>query len=218
MGWFTREWLVKSDGSYEDVLDGRPFSTQFSHSRFLTPYVANQMGYKGRYVVFVDCDFVFKRNINDLISYVDNHPEEHPVWCVKHDFSVKEDIKMDGQKQQDYPCKLWSSLMVFDLKAMASALVNPKTLAKYTNQISGRSLHTFTWCDEFHYDVGPLPEAWNFIPEHSEPRVRYEDICALHYTHGVPTMRDVSYSRDYYNVLKEVDKWDLIQPGRVGPF
>lgn len=214
MGWFTREWLVKSDGSYEDVLDGRPFSTQFSHSRFLTPYVAHQMGYKGRYVVFVDCDFVFKRDINDLINYVDNHPEEHPVWCVKHDFSVKEDTKMDGQKQQDYPCKLWSSLMVFDLKYYDDYFFKTPS-----NKDSGRHLHTFEWLGaEGHKKVGSLSEAWNFIPEHSEPRVRYEDICALHYTHGVPTMRDVSYSRDYYNVLKEVDKWDLIQPGRVGPF
>ena len=32
MEWFNREWIVKADGSYEDALDGKPFSTQFAHS------------------------------------------------------------------------------------------------------------------------------------------------------------------------------------------
>ena len=43
-GLFKRRWLVNEEGQYIDLEDNLPFSTEFSHSRFLTPIIAKQMG------------------------------------------------------------------------------------------------------------------------------------------------------------------------------
>ena len=40
--WFSRRWLIDEDGQYWDEEDGKPFSTEFSHSRFLAPYMAKR--------------------------------------------------------------------------------------------------------------------------------------------------------------------------------
>ena len=34
MGLFDRRWVIDEDGQYWDELDGKPFSTEFSHTRF----------------------------------------------------------------------------------------------------------------------------------------------------------------------------------------
>ena len=57
-GHFDRPWIIDEKGQFWDKRDGRPFSTEFSHSRFLTPKLAWNAGYRDL-VMFVDCDFLF---------------------------------------------------------------------------------------------------------------------------------------------------------------
>nr|GEU63762.1 protein CDI-like [Tanacetum cinerariifolium] len=78
-------------------------STEFSFTRFLTPFLA---GYKG-WAVFVDCDFLYLGDIKELFDLVD---DKYAVMCVQHDYTPKETTKMDGAVQTLYPRKNWSSM------------------------------------------------------------------------------------------------------------
>lgn len=166
-GAYRRTHSIKDGRSYDD-LDGRPFATEFSFTRFLTPELARRVGIKDR-VLFVDCDFLFLADIAELF---DQDMGGAPVAVVKHDFTPVNAVKMDGQAQQAYPCKLWSSLMLFDLSQPLPALTQHAV-----NTEPGSWLHQFKWTDR----VGELPKEWNFIPEFSQGTPK-----AVHYTEGVP--------------------------------
>src|ERR1051325_1391752 len=52
-GWFSRPWLTRSDdGESVDLTDNKPFSTEFSHTRFLIPALMNYEGW----ALFMDAD------------------------------------------------------------------------------------------------------------------------------------------------------------------
>lgn len=170
LGWaglYTRTHTVRDGRSYDDI-DGRPFATEFSFTRFLTPGLAQRLGIKDR-VLFVDCDFLFLADIAELFE---QDMQGAPVAVVKHDFTPVNATKMDGQAQQAYPCKLWSSLMLFDLSKEFPGLTDHAV-----NSMPGSWLHQFKWADT----VGELPKEWNFIPEFSTGTPK-----AVHYTEGVP--------------------------------
>lgn len=198
IGFLTRQWEITQDGTTKDKLDGRPFSTNFAFSRFLTPHYARYLGVRATdVVVFVDSDFVFLRDINSLFDEFD--PREHPLWCVQHQYSPSGLLKMDGQTQVKYPKKLWSSLMVFNM-------MNPACIPslKDVNEKSGTYLHEFDWLPKG-ATIGSIHEGWNFIPDHSEPRVKEPEIRAIHYTEGTPLMKpECKYSAVYNNYLREV--------------
>ena len=59
---FDREWRIDKNGQHWDVLDNAPFSTEFSHTRFLVPELARRNKVKG-WVIFCDCDFLWLDDI-----------------------------------------------------------------------------------------------------------------------------------------------------------
>lgn len=205
-GLFSRPWIIKEDGSFEDLRDGRPFSNFFSHARFLTPYQARLDG--ADYAIFVDCDFVFRQDIIELFKEGIRNKDAFSV--VKHDFFDTHDRKMDGQKQQNYNRKLWSSLMFFKVKDACFDILCPD----YVNYMPGNFLHQFKWLGD--KPIGGLDEKWNFIPEHSEKNV--DTIAAIHYTKGVPSMEgygNCPYNAvywEYYNDIYGNDKSKLCHP------
>ncbi len=85
-------------GTWEDREDGKPFSTDFSFTRFLVPAL---MQYRG-WAVFVDCDFMFRR---DIAALFDQREDNKAVMCVPHEYNPPEKIKMDGRAQERYPKK-----------------------------------------------------------------------------------------------------------------
>src|SRR5690606_13781456 len=113
-GFFKRHWIVEGHtGRYLDVSDNKNFSTQFSHSRFLVPILAKNIGITESHVMFVDCDFIFLDDIKNLFNIaIENNA---PVSVVKQIYEPDNSEKMDGQVQEVYPMKLWSSLMIFDI-------------------------------------------------------------------------------------------------------
>jgi lipopolysaccharide biosynthesis glycosyltransferase len=158
----------------------RPFdvgsSTEFSLTRFLTPYLAAQ----GGWVVFSDCDFLYTSDIREVFDGLDTRKA---VYCVQHDYTPVQQIKMDGKQQATYPRKNWSSFMIFncdhpDVKALTPEVVNTATPAY---------LHRFEWVKE-NDSIGALDRDWNFLageyqkPAHT-PRV-------IHYTNGGPWFDD----------------------------
>src|SRR5688572_18495220 len=89
-GFFSRPWETEAmTGNMRDLIDGRPFSTEFSHTRFLVPAL---MKYKG-WALFMDCDMVVRCDIQEVFSHIDN---KFAAMCVKHRQNVTTGTKMDG--------------------------------------------------------------------------------------------------------------------------
>lgn len=178
-GLFWRPWTIEGQtGRYQDQIDSLNFSNQFSHTRFLVPEYRQYLGLTNSPCIFVDCDFVFLRDIYELFDEM----KDSVFGCVKHDYNPENKIKMDGQVQTQYPKKLWSSLMYFD------PYINRDILpASDVNTRESSWLHRMEWINEKNIDS--IDECWNFIPDHSEERVEFWNIGAIHYTEGLPTMR-----------------------------
>ena len=107
-------------------------STDFSFSRFLTPWLC---GYEG-WAVFMDCDQLVLDDIAKLWALRD---ERYAVQVVKHNHVPKEQVKFLGEKQSKYEKKNWSSVMLMNC-AKCRALT-----PEYVNTASGLELHQFKW-------------------------------------------------------------------------
>ena len=90
---------------------GKKESTEFSISRFLTPYLSNYQGYS----LYLDCDFIVLGDVLKLIEFVKKDSSK-AVWCVKHRYIPKGRSKFLKEKQFIYAKKNWSSFMVFNNK------------------------------------------------------------------------------------------------------
>jgi lipopolysaccharide biosynthesis glycosyltransferase len=199
-GLFNRKWTIEENGSYKDNEDNKPFSTQFSHSRFLVPAYAQKLGLEGQ-ALFIDCDFLFKGDINDLFDYTEAHPQA--FHCVKHEFKSPNETKMDDCKQHNYTYKLWTALFMFNLNS--KAIYEMLTPVK-VNKWDGGALHRFLWISRqntlIDSEIGEIPEEWHFVPNHSEERVSLNKVRAIHYTEGGPWfkhMEDCKYANDWWN-------------------
>lgn len=209
-GLFTREWTVDRDGFLFDNIDNRPFSTEFSHSRFLTPALAYEKGVEDL-CMFVDCDFLFLDDVNGLFKNAKNLFRDNPGFScvvVKHEYDPKNHEKMDGSYQFTFGKKLWSSLIIFNLNHAHVRNLTPEVV----NTMDGRDLHNFFWTDDLR--IGSLSEIWNFIPDHSEDRLGFEGhvSSAIHYTEGGPWFKDYEkcrYSDLWYKEAFIRNRWGL---------
>lgn len=192
-GLFWREWEVRADGQTIDRADGRPFSTEFSHSRFVTPFLARAQGATTGWVWFADCDFLFLADPRELASIVmDAGPNDYAVACVKHQYDPQLDgQKMDGVVQQTYSRKLWSSLFGFNLDHPA----NRGLTLSHVNEAPGSWLHAFGWLDEVCPDAADrlilgLPVTWNWVPglNREGGEAHPDHVRAVHYSFGGPWM------------------------------
>lgn len=147
-------------------------STEFSFTRFLVPYLS---GYQG-WSIFVDCDFLCRADIWQLMTYVIGQRDKAVCVC-QHDYVPKTATKMQGQIQTRYPRKNWSSLMVFN-----NALCQTLT-PDYVNHATGAELHQFAWVTDD--KIGSLPLTWNWLVGEYAPN---PDAEMLHYTLGGPYM------------------------------
>ncbi|RZJ40979.1 MAG: glycosyltransferase [Brevundimonas sp.] len=148
-------------------------STEFSLTRFLTPYIAAHEGWS----LFVDCDFLFTRDITQLLTGLD---PRKAVYVVKHDYVPASAMKMDGKVQTTYPRKNWSSFMLFN---GAHPLVK-KLTPEFVNGATPQHLHRFEWLPDDEDLIGALDVTWNFlVGEYPTPA---EVPAAIHYTNGGP--------------------------------
>jgi hypothetical protein len=181
---FTRPWRIAEDGMQWDERDGRPFSVQFSHTRFLTPIVALDEGHTG-WALFSDADWLWLDDIHKIMNEVD---PSKTVMVIPHNFQPEANTKMDGQPQAKYQRKLWSAFMLWNLSSKKLPTI------EMVNEASGNYLHRFGWLDD--KDIGFLSESWHWLPNYSpttEAGRRAEalnkplPINAVHFTFGVPT-------------------------------
>ena len=117
--------------------EGGAVSTEFAYTRFLTPHLA---GYDG-WALFIDCDFLFTRDISELFELAD---DKYALMCVQHDYIPAASIKMDGQKQVAYPRKNWSSCVLWNCSHPANAIITPDIV----NSETGAFLHRFQWLSD----------------------------------------------------------------------
>jgi hypothetical protein len=147
-------------------------STDFTYSRFLTPFLA---GFSG-WALFCDCDFLWLSDVNELMRYEDS---SKAVLCVQHDYRPKETTKMDGKAQSAYPRKNWSSLMLFNCNHPALRVLTPEVV----NSETGAYLHRMEWVSNDL--IGSLPIEWNWLEGWNE-RPLVGTPKAVHFTRGGP--------------------------------
>jgi len=149
-------------------------SNKFIYSRFLTPYL---MGYKG-WAIFADGDMVCQADISELWALRD---ESKAAMVVKHDYQTKASKKYLGNKNENYPRKNWSSLILWNCAHPENKVLTPEFIQ---NQF-GSYLHRFSWlADNL---IGDLPKEWNWLaieyPENPSAKL-------IHYTLGTPCFKD----------------------------
>lgn len=156
LGLFWRQWNVGPKGQFYDVEDERPFSTAFSHSRFLAFHLARELACTGP-CMFVDCDWLFLSDPSALMDAQRAHPNQ--IGVVMRDRKVAEgSTKMDGMVQQNYPRKLWSAMFTFMPGYNLATAFGPNVV----NHVSGRDMHAFL--DLADTEFWPIDPAWHYIP------------------------------------------------------
>lgn len=170
-------------------------STEFAFSRFMVPYLSNYEGWS----IFMDCDMLLRTDINELWKLRDN---DYAVMCVKHDYEPKQDVKFRGAKNEKFPKKNWSSLML--MNNAKCKLLTPE----YVRTASGLELHQFKWL-ESERDIGAIPKTWNWLVGEYE----YNPLANnVHFTLGGPYFYDYvncDYSKEWFNVYTETTKINL---------
>lgn len=159
-------------------------STEFSFSRFLTPYLCDYRGW----AIFMDCDMLVLDDIAKLWKLRD---ERHAVQVVKHVHVPKEEVKFLNAVQTKYEKKNWSSVMLMNC-ARCTALT-----PEYVNNASGLELHQFKWLEADHL-IGDLPHRWNHLVGFDPPRA---DAGLAHFTTGGPYFdeyRNCEYASQWF--------------------
>ena len=172
---FTPLVLGSLKGFSETHTDG---SNAFIYSRFLTPWLMDFNGW----AIFADGDMICLDDIAKLWALRD---ETKAVQVVQHNYQTKALDKYLGNKNENYPRKNWSSLILWNCAHPKHKLLTPEFVMKQT----GAFLHRFTWLDDA--EVGALPKEWNWLT------TEYEDnyqASLLHYTLGTPCFKDYTHS------------------------
>lgn len=187
-GLYSRAWSSDSNGQKFDLIDGKPFSTEFSFSRFLIPSLNH---YKGR-ALFMDCDMYVRADITELWDIC---TDDKPLWCVHHNYAPHDPIKMDGVIQSQYGMKNWSSFMMFSCEHPANEHL---TVHDVSNK-DGNWLHTFKWLKEYYgdtsyvFNIGQINEEWNWLDGHSDTTL---DPKNVHFTTGGPWFNEWTPTRE----------------------
>lgn len=174
--------------------DRRDGTNDFIYSRFLVPYLCDYQGW----AIFADgSDMLFREDIAHLWA-LRSARNAHAVLVVQRHYKTRHPRKYIGTDMEshnrDYPCKNWSSLMLFNCAHPANRVLTPE----YIRQHGGEHLHTFGWLPSS--AVGALPARWNVLMgEEGE-----DAECAVaHYTLGIP------FFNHYKKCTRSKEWWDL---------
>ena len=156
----------------------RDGSNDFIYARFLVPWLC---GFRGR-AIFLDGDMIVRADIAELFrmdtAYVG-------ARVVKREYRTKHPIKYLGNKNEDYPRKNWSSVILWNCSYFPNRVLTPEYVAKS----SGSHLHRFGWLSD--EQIGDLPNEWNRLVL-EEPLTSADKI--RHYTIGTPCFDEYSAS------------------------
>ena len=149
-------------------------SNDFVYARFLTPYLNNFEGW----AIFADGDMICQSDIKKMWDLRD---ESKALMVVKHDYQTKANIKYLGNKNENYPRKNWSSVILWNCGHPKHKILTPEFIQNQT----GKYLHRFSWLNDD--EIGELPQEWNWLAiEYPENK----DAKLIHYTLGTPCFKE----------------------------
>jgi lipopolysaccharide biosynthesis glycosyltransferase len=149
-------------------------SNQFIYSRFLVPHL---MDFKG-WAIFIDGDMIVR---GDIVELWNLREADKDVMVVKHDYKTRMTEKYLGAKNEDYPRKNWSSVILWNCANHPIQRLTPAFIEKST----GAELHRFSWINNDR--IGELPTEWNWLPDEYGPNPNAK---LLHYTLGTPCFHE----------------------------
>jgi lipopolysaccharide biosynthesis glycosyltransferase len=149
-------------------------SNHFIYTRFLVPWL---MGWSGK-AIFIDGDMIVR---GDIIELYETLSTTQDVAVVKHDYLTKQTEKYMGAKNEDYPRKNWSSVIVWNCNSFPNRKLTPEFVMAST----GAFLHRFSWLED--HRIQALPPEWNWLPDEygANPNAKL-----LHYTLGTPCFHE----------------------------
>jgi len=160
------------NGVLVDQFDRKPFSTQFSFTRFLVPFLNQHSGL----ALFMDGDMFVRADISEIFD-IYGRDRTKAIHCVQHDYWPDERSKMDGQVQTLYHRKNWSSFVLWNCDHPAHKEL---TLCD-VNTRSGSWLHAFEWIESS--EIGSIPKAWNWLDNDTSEGIVAKNV---HFTTGGP--------------------------------
>jgi len=149
-------------------------SNHFIYSRFLVPHLMDYIGW----AIFMDGDMIVR---DDIVKLWDLREVDKDVMVVKHDYETKMQTKYLGSKNENYPRKNWSSVILWNCNSHPNRKVTPK----FVQNATGAELHRFTWIKDER--IGELPAEWNWLPDEYGEN---PDAKLLHYTLGTPSFHE----------------------------
>lgn len=149
-------------------------SNTFTYSRFLVPHL---MQYQGR-AIYLDGDMVL---LDDIAKLDQLFLDTTAVQVVKHDYTTNRSVKYFGAKNENYPRKNWSSVILWN----CAHPKNQQLIPAYVEQNTGAHLHRFAWLEDS--DIGSLPIEWNWLPDELGGNSQAK---LLHYTLGTPCFEE----------------------------
>lgn len=167
-------------GYEEKHTDG---SNHFIYSRFLVPHLMNYQGW----AIFMDGDMILRTDIKELWDLRD---DSKAVMVVKHDYETRMTEKYLGSKNENYPRKNWSSVILWNCAHPSNSIITPE----YVQSATGAQVHRFSWLPDS--EIGSLPLEWNWLD------IEYDynpDAKLVHYTLGTPSFHEFSDKGDFAN-------------------
>jgi lipopolysaccharide biosynthesis glycosyltransferase len=156
-------------------------SNHFIYSRFLVPHLMNYQGW----AIFIDGDMILRTDIKELWDLRD---DSKAVMVVKHDYETRMTEKYLGSKNENYPRKNWSSVILWNCAHPANRSVTPE----FVQSATGAQVHRFTWLDDSL--IGELPKEWNWLDIEYE----WNPLAKLvHYTLGTPCFHEFADKGDF---------------------
>jgi hypothetical protein len=136
---------------------------------------------------------------DDVAKIFDLRDEYMAALVVKHEYATSFKRKYVGTPLEndnlDYPCKNWSSVILWNCAHYANRGLNPTTVAKADTKY----LHRFGWIEKDR--LGELPAQYNWL----DMEYSYCDNAKLiHHTLGLPGFAqyaDSDYADEWHRTL-----------------
>jgi hypothetical protein len=161
----------------QDV-EPRDGSNAFTYSRFMVPYLCDFSGF----AIFVDGPDMAM--LGDIAELWEQRSGYHAAQVVKHEYKTKFPRKYVGSimetRNEDYPRKNWSSVIVWNCGHYANRILTPECI----KSASGEFLHRFGWVPD--EKLGDLDPKWNWLADEYGQNTKAK---LLHWTAGIPAIR-----------------------------
>jgi hypothetical protein len=168
-------------------------SNAFIYSRFLVPYLNN---FKGM-ALFLDGDMIIRSDVAELLW---EFQQDEAVKVIKHYYKTKHPVKYLGSKNEDYPFKNWSSVILWN----CGHHLNKQLTPRFIMEKDGKYLHRFGWLKYPEEQVGQLPLEWNWLETEYEYN---KDAKLVHHTLGTPCFKDyqkTDYAQEWWETYQRM--------------